>query len=221
MSASQADQLSNRPSNDESAKALQDVMALSRVCHEANSALRHRFKELKSDGHDIAAMRSAIKYRKQDNLAAVSNIKATIHYSGLLGVTVTPETLFDGVDFEVSEETQLSQDVWTAEDTGYQAGRGGHKIETNPYNAGTEAFVHWESFWHKGQAALAKTLGPNASVARATRGPRRKQPSLPIPDNVADLSTARKKQAARPAKKAAVVRRPRRAQPADNGVPVY
>ena len=236
MSSTASGQISNQVSNDGAVAAMQQVMAQLRKCHEENSALRLLYKQLKSDGHDVAAMRSAIKYKKQDTLAAVGNIQMTVRYSGLLGLPMNPETLFDGLDFTINEKTQTSQDIWDAEEGGYQAGRKGFKIDDNPYSNGTEQFVHWREWWHKGQKAAVMAMGTTTTEVRATRGrPRRKQATLPLSDNlsdkVTDLSTARaaRKGAARgrpAAKKKAAARRPRRRTPttppaAGDGAAIY
>jgi hypothetical protein len=207
-------------SNDGATAAMQEMMAQSRLCSEANSVMRLLCKRLTSEGYDVKAMRSAIKYKRLDTGAAVSNLQATVRYSGLLGVPVSPETLFGDVDFAVSEKTQHGNDLWDAEESGYKSGRGGVKITENPYHAGSELFVHWEKFWHKGQAALAMTLGPDTTQVRATRRPRRsRQPDLALSDKVSDIRTARK-----PGSRTAsqTSRRPRRAPAAtENGATVY
>jgi ribosome modulation factor len=208
---------------------MQQVMAQSRRCHEENSALRLLYKQLKSDGHDVAAMRTAIKYKKLDTDTAVNNIQATIRYSGLLGLPVSPETLFDGIDFAVTERTQANNDIWDAEEGGYQAGRHGIKIDECPYNPGTELFVQWREWWHKGQKAAVMAMGSSTTEVRASPGRRRKQAALPLvpADNVADLSEVRaaRKGPGRPRKLAAkkAARRPRRATRTspENGATVY
>ena len=217
--------LSGQISNDGATRGMQEVMAQLRRCHEENSALRLLYKRLKSEGFDVASMRAAIKLRRLDTEAAVGILQSTLRYSGLLGVPVSPETLFDGVDFAVSESTQQGTDLWDAEESGYKSGRHGIKRDDNPYHAGTELYVHWDNWWHKGKAALDAATGPNATEARATRSPRRSRQQAPLPlptsDKVSDIRTARKAKSRTQSRTAR--RRPRRAPATatENGATVY
>jgi hypothetical protein len=209
-------------SNDGSVQGMQEMMAQSRRCHEENTAMARLCKRLAGEGHDIKAMKNAIKYKRLDTQAAVSNLQATLRYSGLLGVPVSPETLFDGLDFTVTEKTQHGSDMWDAEEGGYQSGRHGVKREDNPYTPGDELHVHWDNWWHKGKAALDAATGPNATEVRATRQPRRRQQAaLALPEKVADIRTARKGKSRTASRTSR--RRPRRAPTTapENGATVY
>jgi uncharacterized protein (UPF0335 family) len=209
-------------SNDGSVAGMQEMMAQTRRCHEENTAMARLCKRLKDEGHDIKAMKSAIKLKRVDTAVAVSTLQATLRYSGLLGVPVSPETLFDGMDFSITEKTQHGSDMWDAEEAGYQSGRHGVKRDDNPYQAGTELYVHWDNWWGKGKAALDAASGPNATEVRATRAPRRRQTKLDLPVSVkvADIATARKTKGR---KGQTTRRRPRRGPvtATENGATVY
>jgi ribosome modulation factor len=170
-------------SNDEALDWMHKVMAQQRRCDEENSALRLIYKQIKAAGHNEKAMRRAIRNGKIEPETVVNNLRDEIRYSGLRHIPVTPESLFDGMDFAITEKTQAGQDLWDAEETGYRAGRHGVPVEDCPYPPGSELHVHWTDWWRKGKAAQARELGPDATVATARRGrgrPRRKQDPLPL-----------------------------------------
>ena len=168
--------------NDDAVEAMHQMETQMRRCDEENSALRLIKKDVKNRGHDVQAMLRAIKNRKKGAEKTIGDMRSEIKYSGLQRLPLTPETLFDLMDFTVTEKTRQGQDIWDAEEHGYQSGLHGVDIREAPYPPGTELFMHWHTWWMKGDAAREKARGPDATEATAARRPRKRQERFELPE---------------------------------------
>lgn len=56
---------------------------------------------------------------------------------------------------------------------GFEAGKAGHKRETNSYTPGTEAYQRFDTAWLRGQSAIASSLAPDGSGNGVKRRPGR------------------------------------------------
>jgi len=140
-----------------------------RVCDVEQGVLRNIRKRAKADGVNLAALTAVSRARKMDPQEAVAELRDTTRYYALRNIPVSRETLFDGWTPRVTEKARELDDVWDAEDAGFQAGRHGTDIAECPYEIGSMLHAEWLSWWHKGQESRSKELGPDATQAPATR----------------------------------------------------
>lgn len=159
----------NTPSNDDLAEWMRQVRTQKRKCDEENGVLRNIYKRAKAEGANVKAMRAAIAATKLDPDEVKQNHRDQIRYEGILHIELHQSDIFTDFDLSVTEKTAHQDDMWDAEDKGYRAGRHGVKVEDCPYLAGTELHVRWLSEWNKGQAAIARELGPNVKMADPSR----------------------------------------------------
>jgi len=211
-------------SNDAIKALMREYALQKRRCHEENGVLRNILKRGKKDGVNVKALVTAAEAAGQDSDVVLRDLSDTIHYMALRSIPVSRETLFDGWDTDVTGKSQSIDDLWTAGERGYHAGRDGQKVEDAPYLAGTEFHAEWLRNWQQGQAAIARELGPDAKVASTTR--ERPARQTRIPGTEAKQTAPRKagstrKRAARtkPAKNAGAVQRRKRTAPRTNGLP--
>lgn len=199
----------HRPDNDASLDWMRQIQLQQRVGNEDNGVLRNIYKRAKNAGEKVDVMRWVIRQLKAKSPEEiVEDLKEAIRLLTIRRVEITPDSLFDGLDLRVSNEGRHQDDIWDAQVKGYQAGRLAVKVDECPYHPpGSELHTAWLDHWHKGQAAIARELGPDAQQADASRQrpSRRKQGTLPGTDaeesgNAVALKPARKKTAA--AKKA-------------------
>jgi ribosome modulation factor len=165
---------SNTASNDSAVDWTRQYRKQKRLCEEANGVLRNIVKRAKSDGVNTTAMINAVKASKLDPEVVAQDLRDQIRYMGLIHIPLTQASLFEGFDTTISQQTQREDDLWDAEDAGYKAGRHGVRIEECPYTPGTELHVHWLEWWNKGQAAIARELGPDVKVAGASKTRRKR-----------------------------------------------
>lgn len=157
-------------SNDVIRDFMRQYRTQKRLCSEANGELRNIVKKAKSAGVNPKEMIASVNDTTMEPEVVAQNMRDGVHYRSLLGInTLTRTALFDGWDDGVTEQTQHRDDVWDAEDKGYKAGRAGVKADDCPYEFGSELAVHWRAEWNKGQASIARELGPNAKQADSSR----------------------------------------------------
>jgi hypothetical protein len=215
-------------SNDADLEWMRQIQTQQRRCDEENGVLRNIFKRAKADGRNVASMRRAIKATKREPGEVIADLRAEIRYMALRRIPLTQAELFAGFDLHLAEKSEHEDDLWSADDAGYRAGWGGVPIDDDPHAAGSEADVHWRAGWHKGQAARARQLGPDATQATAsrTRPQRSAQARLAGTERVQKASDKlSNKTAARQTKPKKVngraIRRRRRSATAENGAPLY
>lgn len=157
-------------SADQSSNWMREIRSQARKGHEENGILRSLFKRAKSDGENITAMRAALRAVRLDPEEAIKNVSDQLRYMHLLRMPITREALFDWDQMpDPTVKTRSEEDIWEIEEAGYRSGRhGGNLNNDNPHPPGSEYHVHWAEWWHKGQAAIARELGPNASLMPAS-----------------------------------------------------
>jgi ribosome modulation factor/uncharacterized protein (UPF0335 family) len=148
---------------------LRQVRQQRRKVAEENGVLRNIYKRAKADGVDIKAAQDAIEATKRDPDEVIAEMRNKIRYMGILHVKVTAQD-FESITTDVTQKTAREDDLWDADEKGYVGGRSGVKVDDAPYEPGTERHVHWMAAWHKGQAAIARELGPDTKVASISRG---------------------------------------------------
>lgn len=184
-------------SNDASLEWMRAYQTQKRRCDEENGVLRNICKRAKADGTNVKAMILTVNLTKLDPSVVRQDIRDQLRYMGLRNLPVSATDLFDGLDLTVTDKTRAANDIWTAEQAGYVAGRRGEKIEASPYPAGSELFVAWQQWWTKGQAAIAREMGPDAKVAstareRPSRAKQAALPGVPVPPKAPRKAAARK-----------------------------
>jgi ribosome modulation factor len=182
---------SNTASNDAAAEWARQIRQQKRKCEEENGVLRNIIKRAKTDGQNTKSLLAAIKTTKLDPAVVAADLRDQLRYMAIIRVPMTQAELFGSWDSTVTEKTAREDDLWDADDKGYHAGRHGVPIEDGPYPAGTERHVHWLKAWHKGQAAIAREMGPDVTQASTTRErPARKaqQPKLELSDDTVKVA---------------------------------
>lgn len=226
-------------SNSKNEAALDGMRAaelMERELSEIRGQLGAHWKALKADGHDIKAMKRAMKLSRLGQPEAVIEQRNVIHYYSLRRQPMTQIDLFGDLDLTVIGRPERT-DLWDAEDEGYRAGRHGVAIEECPHQPGSEAFDEWRRAWAKGERSIARELGSDARVAsaRSDRPPRQSRipgtearmraPGAMASDNSSDNGdrASVRKSDRKKARKKAARRSARRTAPvaAENGVPVY
>lgn len=156
---------------------LRQLMAADRLCEEQLAARRNLLKRMKAAGENTVAARKAIRLAKLSHENAIGDTRDLVYYMALRNIPVHQDDLF-AFDTAVNERTRHEDDIWDIQEKGYNAGRLGVRIEENPYPAGQQSHVEWQSWWHKGQEALARILGPDTKPADPSRK-RPRQTRLP------------------------------------------
>jgi ribosome modulation factor len=156
-------------SNDAVLALMREYATQKRVCSEANGSLRNILKRGKKDGINVKSLIAACEATKQEPDVVIRDLADTIRYMSLRQIQVSRETLFDGWDTEITQKSRAADDIWTAGERGYRAGRDGQKVEDSPYLPGTEYHAEWLRNWGQGQAAIARELGPDAKIASTSR----------------------------------------------------
>lgn len=167
-------------SNDEIQQVMRDYRTQRRVCDTENGVLRNILKRAKNIGINTKALTATAKAARLDPDEVITELRDTLHYMSLTRMQVTPDSLFASWTPTVTEKSRMADDVWTAEDAGYKAGRHGADRKECPYDRGSELEVAWLRWWTKGQESIAKELGENARQASTARErPKRQQANIP------------------------------------------
>jgi len=159
---------------------MQRIQIQQRRADEENGVLRNLYKQAKAAGENVAQMRRAIAATKQDSTTVITDERDLLFYMRLRNIPVTADAIFT---FEVEAGTEEDQ-LWDAQQAGYEAGRAGVPTEDCPHEPGTERYAEWHSGWREGQHALGRGLGPNTRAAdssrrRPERAPTTVNPSAP------------------------------------------
>ena len=191
--------LGNRPSDEEFRALSGEARRLDREIESLRGQRRAFAKRMKSAGINLAAFKLATSITKLDEGEAASELKDTLDYMRLFRMPMTQADL-GFTDGEPTVKVVREDDLWDAEEAGFRAGRHGEKIEACPYPTGSELFVTWRAWWGKGQAQIAKELGPNARVATPSRERPPRQGRIPgterrarVSDNLSDMPPPRKR----------------------------
>jgi ribosome modulation factor len=167
---------SNTAANDTAAEHMRLYRQQKRKCEEENGVLRNLIKRAKADGVNTKAMIETVKLTRLDPEVVAQDLKDQLRYMQIIRIPLTAEDLLAGWDAEVSSRQSREDDLWDADDKGYRAGRNADDIGSVPYDDAERA-QHWTAAWHKGQAAIARELGPDVKQGDASKArPQRDQP---------------------------------------------
>jgi ribosome modulation factor len=199
-----------------------------RVVNEAQGTYRNTLKRAKQAGINLKALIATAAAAKQEPDQVRTDMRDQIRYMALRKLPVLPDHLFSGMDLDAMQRRSAVDDDWDANEKGYRAGRAGMKIDDNPYHQTeqSELFVVWRDSWTKGQASLARELGPDVEqigtarkrrAARQTRIPGTEARQM-APAKAAKAAAKRgPKPAAKRGRKAAATPIRRRRRPANGG----
>lgn len=214
---------------------LQQMDRKLRELAELRGEISQDWKRCANEGHNPKAMKRTLKLRKMMHDDVASEERDTLYYLRVAGVPMSPELLFTDMDLQALSTPKHGDTDWDAEEKGYNAGRNGTPVDDNPYEPGSELFAIWRTYWGKGQASLARTMGGETTVASPARK-RATQTRVPGTEHkqlspAAEAKAARKlaqepkgKKGPRASRKKAAngkSRASRGAVIADDGVPVY
>ena len=136
---------------------------------EENGSLRSILKRAKASGVSTKALIAAHQAAKQEPDVVKREMQDMIRYLALRNMPFTQTDLFGVFDAGISPEAAAEQDEWDADDAGYQAGMHGQTGDDCPFAAGSPLQVAWMHGLEKGKEAAARTAGPDAKVANASR----------------------------------------------------
>jgi ribosome modulation factor/uncharacterized protein (UPF0335 family) len=129
---------------------------------DAKAAWKSEVEAGKASGVDIKALKLVYKLRKMDTRDAQAMLRHTILYLRWLGLNLLDqEELFDSAGPSttgLTEQVIATHAAWEAGNQGYQAGKAGHPLDSNPYAPGTETYQRWGAEWYDG--ADDKKSGP-------------------------------------------------------------
>jgi hypothetical protein len=204
---------------------MRQIQTQQRRVDEERGALGALCKRARSAGENIKAIKEAIKASKQDPMIAVGEARDEIYYRALRIPLMTQASLFDGLDLSASDGTRQADDLFDARENGIDAGQRGAKPEECQYPPGSDPYAEWHAGWRQGQAALARKLGPDETMADPSRArPRRKQASKLLPYEEPEPRPKRKAaQKERKVRRDKGQKKPRRNGPqiAEDGAVVY
>ena len=147
-----------------------------RAAEETSMALARTKKAAKSDGVDLDAFKLLERLTKVDSDEAEAQLRHLKDYCAWLKLPIgTQLGLFAAaVADEPTDGAQAEQRAWEAEQAGIEAGKGGqHRVDDNPYPAGTEHYARFDKGYLRGQRMIADKLGENAKAADPRRGRKR------------------------------------------------
>lgn len=159
----------NNVTNDAIINWMRQYSLQKRRCEEENGVLRNIVKRAKADGVNVKATIQTVVVSKLDIDDVKRDLRDQLRYMALRRMPISAAELFDGWDDAVSQKTQAEDDTWAAEDAGYYSGRHNGSLDDSPFPPGSELDVRWRAQWHKGQAAIAREMGPDAKPASSTR----------------------------------------------------
>jgi hypothetical protein len=159
---------SNGPNNELADEYMHEYLSQKKIVDEAQGAMRAILKRAKDSGLNTGSIKRACKAKRHDEDDVISDLRDDLRYMSILRIGITPEALFEGWTGEVSAQTREADNVWDAEDRGYQDGRHGKPREDCPYPEGPLAHAYQRS-WEAGQASIAKEMGGGEQLA-PTRG---------------------------------------------------
>ena len=144
---------------------------------EATGRKRSVLKRAKAEGVKTRVLLAAIKMKRQDPDEVALEMRDSIRYVNIItpGVRLTQAELFTGEDATrpLNVKVQAEVQAWQAEAGGYADGKQGGHLNDSPHQVGTEARVHYERGWLRGQAVIANEMAPNAKKADPSRTKRR------------------------------------------------
>jgi ribosome modulation factor/uncharacterized protein (UPF0335 family) len=159
-----------------------EVVMSRRAIAEAQGAHRAIMKRAKGLGVNTKALSEVVSNRALDTDEVTRHYRDVMRYAAINGATyAVQQDLFptSGMDLHVSDKASEEHEEWEASEAGYQAGLHGQPVEGCPFPPASPLAQMWHRSWHRGQAALAATLGPGETAAtpRARRS-RVKNPAV-------------------------------------------
>lgn len=133
--------------------------------------LRAHLKHYGEQGVDLKSLQRVSKaVGKIDPAEFVRQLSTDLHYARLiLRAEAQPEMFFgEGADTHVSNTTRYSDDIMTAESTGYQAGLQGKPRDDCPYVEPSDMARAWKKWWKNGSDQRADEK-PGSKPANASR----------------------------------------------------
>lgn len=161
----------NEATDEQCLKALREYLSAKRKIDELVGGLRAMLKRHQSAGIPTKAMLIVAQALRRPPEEVTRELRDVIRISTAARVPILPLDLFpNGVDQlpRVSARARADDDLWTAEDRGYKAGKTSVPQEDNPYQPGSELHVCWEKWWHNGQRAAGVGLPSEGDTVAST-----------------------------------------------------
>ena len=160
-------------------------------------------KRAKAAGCNPAIIAQAIAAKRKDPAEVLSEVRDSVRVFNLVGIEILAPAIFGDWVPAVTEKAALDQDMFTAEERGYEAGKAGQDRNGNPFTAGSPFHQEWDAGWAKGQGAIAERMQPGAKQADASKQrPARGAKEAAAPKAKERTGTARPKEPKEPKKKA-------------------
>jgi len=142
-----------------------------RKIDEANSAHRLIVKQAKADGCPTDAILESIKLARLEPDERRARLADRVRVEMVRYPQDAPQLtdLLGGLDTAISDGMRNTNDLFSAEQRGYLAGKYGVPADDNPFEAGSEAAQRWRTAWGEGQEAGAVQGGAHAKPASTRR----------------------------------------------------
>lgn len=135
-------------------KRFRDIADKALNAEEAKAAWKAEIQAGKSGGIDIKALKLVYKLRTMDPRDAQSMMRHTLLYLRWLGLNLLDQQeMFTGdgpSTAGLTEQVIATHAAWEAGNQGYQAGKAGHPLDSNPYAPGSETYQRWAAEWYDG-----------------------------------------------------------------------
>ena len=168
-----------------------ELVTSRRVIAEAQGAHRAVMKRAKSLGINTKAIAEVVTNRALDPDEVTRHYRDVMRYAAISGAAYAiQQDLFptSGMDLHVSDAASAEHQEWEASEAGYRSGYHGQRVEDCPFPPASPLAQMWHQSWHRGQAALAGTLGPDETAPTAR--PRGRRVNRDIPDAQPDTTAA-------------------------------
>ena len=166
--AARLDPQESNVSNEAIAAIAIEVDQAQREIDEATGRKRSILKRAKSQGIKNDILLSVIAMKKQDEIDVQAKLRDTLRYARVIvpHIKLTQADLFGGLDERpLNAKTQGAVKDWEAEQKGYENGMAGGTMDDCVYAPGTEARVHYQRGYVRGQTVIADRMGDNAKKA--------------------------------------------------------
>mgnify|MGYP000046402635 CR=1 FL=1 len=143
---------------------------------EASGRKRAILKRAKGQGVKTDIILAVLAMKKQDEADVLARMRDTLRYAAIIvpNVKLSQADLFDTLDTKpLNARSRADVQEWEAERKGYECGLIGGSMGDCVYAPGTEARVHFERGFVRGQTVIADRMGENAKKADPSRTKRR------------------------------------------------
>lgn len=148
-------------------KRYRDIADKARDSEAAKAAWKGEINLAKSTGINTKALKLVDKLRRMEPRDAQSLVRDTVLYLRWLGLNILDQEDLLAVGSSTTGLTQhviSTHAVWEAGKAGYDAGKAGVPLDSNPFAPGTETHQRWVSEWRDGFEDGKGHAAPGGSI---------------------------------------------------------